>query len=160
MGWGERKYTQVLTFHDDVYYHIGRRRSISNVDKIQGKFYLYVTWQSEWEKIVSDFKMAIEKKQVEHYFSSIFANFFGIVHIWLFTIRVEPAEETMKFWEIIKFGKKSFFLSIPTTDFFFQFLQILICSMSEFLKKVLLPLYRTQNRGATPPKVFFLLRFV
>ena len=43
MGWGERKYTQVLTFHDDVYYHIGRRRSISNVDKIQGKFYLYVT---------------------------------------------------------------------------------------------------------------------
>ena len=160
MGRGERKYTQVLTFHDDVYYHIGRRRSISNVDKIQGKFYLYVTWQSEWEKIVSDFKMAIEKKQVEHYFSSIFANFFGIVHIWLFTIRVEPAEETMKFWEIIKFGKKSFFFKYRQQIFFFQFLQILICSMSEFLKKVLLPLHRTQNRGTTPPKVFFLLRFV
>ena len=121
MGWGERKYTQVLTFHDDVYYHIGRRRSISNVDKIQGKFYLYVTWQSEWEKIVSDFKMAIEKKQVEHYFSSIFANFFGIVHIWLFTIRVEPAEETMKFWEIIKFGKNSFFKYRQQIIFFFNF---------------------------------------
>ena len=75
LGWGERKYTQVLTFHDDVYYHIGRRRSISNVDKIQGKFYLYVSNMtvSLGKKIVS---MAIEKKQVEHYFSSIFANFF------------------------------------------------------------------------------------
>ena len=27
--------------------------------------------------------MAIEKKQVEHYFSSIFANFFCLVHMYL-----------------------------------------------------------------------------